>query len=103
MSNNPIDIHCHYFNGKYAFRELVEIGWRWLNGNYPYSRDEMDFIPELGFLPLELSDLANYVASMFATLVRNPKQNYRHEQQCYLNSQSLSDNPSKGPSNLIGE
>ncbi len=26
MSNNPIDIHCHYFSGKYASRELVEIG-----------------------------------------------------------------------------
>ena len=35
MNKNFVDIHCHYFNGKFAFRELLEIGWRKLNGNYP--------------------------------------------------------------------
>jgi predicted TIM-barrel fold metal-dependent hydrolase len=87
MSHGPIDVHCHYFNGKYAFRELLEIGWRWLHGNYPYSSDELEEKEGFKFIPSGLGDLIEYVASFFATLVRSPKRNYKYEQKCFSESQ----------------
>jgi predicted TIM-barrel fold metal-dependent hydrolase len=89
MNNNPIDVHCHFFNVKYAFRELLEIAWRLANGNYPYLRDECRFsagMKEPGrkevFKP-DLDYLLKYVASFFVTAVQNVEQNYRGELQSY--------------------
>ena len=98
MNKNPVDIHCHYFNGKFAFRELLEIGWRRLNNNYPYNRDEKEIILTRTSRSSTVGTLVEYVASLFLTLVRNASENYAYEQICFEkskadNSQSLITSP----------
>ena len=87
MNKNFVDIHCHYFNGKFAFRELLEIGWRKLNSNYPYNRDEKKMVLEFISLSSKLETLVEYVASLFFTLGRSAKKNYKHEQDCFKQSE----------------
>lgn len=89
MNNHPIDVHCHFFNIKYAFRELLEISWRLANSNYPYQIDEYRFSAGLktpdtkkGFTS-DLDDLLKYVASFFVTAVQSVEQNYQSELHCY--------------------
>lgn len=87
MNKGNIDVHCHFFNFAFAFEELLEIGWRWLHGNYPYKSDEL-IKPKVKIaFPDELQGLVNYVASFFSTLVRSPEENYDYEQECYKSSQ----------------
>lgn len=88
MSKHFVDIHCHYFNGKFAFRELLEIGWRKLNSNYPYNREEKKMVPEFISLPSELETLVEYVAALFSTLLRSAKENYEYEKSCFEKSEA---------------
>ena len=39
------DVHCHYFNGAYAFREALAIGWNAMWGNYPHRTDRAMRLP----------------------------------------------------------
>ena len=86
MNKNFVDIHCHYFNGKFAFRELLEIGWRKLNGNYPYNRDEKKMRLESISISSELKTIVEYVASLFSTLGANAEDNYQYEQNSFEQS-----------------
>ncbi|NTW10646.1 MAG: hypothetical protein HGA26_04720 [Chlorobiaceae bacterium] len=43
MKNGNIDIHFHLFNGRSAFEELLEIGWRLIHDDYPYKESGMLF------------------------------------------------------------
>ncbi|CAA6828189.1 MAG: Amidohydrolase 2 [uncultured Sulfurovum sp.] len=86
MKKNFVDIHCHYFNGKFAFRELLEISWRKVNGNYPYNRDEKKMRFEFISLPSELKAITEYVASFFSTLGASAEANYQHEQNAFKQS-----------------
>jgi predicted TIM-barrel fold metal-dependent hydrolase len=87
MINGNIDVHCHFFNIDYAFRELLEIGWRWINGNYPYKSDERAIMPKAKMiLPAEVQSIVEYVASFFKTAIGSPEENYGFEQQSYTDS-----------------
>ncbi len=86
MTKGNIDVHCHFFNGAFAFDELLEIGWRWLHDNYPYKDDELIGLKALSIIPPDMEKLINYVASLFETIVRSPEENYNYEQQCYTTS-----------------
>lgn len=88
MSKNFIDIHCHYFNGKFAFRELLEIGWRMLNSDYPYNRDERKMMPESISPPSNLRTLVEYVASLSSALVKSAEENYAFEQNSFEKSEA---------------
>ncbi len=84
MSNDVIDVHCHFFNAAFAFEELLEIGWRWLHGDYPYKSDELRMRPKgKAVLPAQVQGIVEYVASFFAAAVRSPDDNYRYEQDCF--------------------
>jgi hypothetical protein len=77
MRNNPIDIHCHFFNVKVAFRELLEIGLHLANGNYPYQQNEYRFFfDKEKVVKADLDYLLRYVASFFVTAVQNVEQNF---------------------------
>lgn len=86
MNQGTIDVHCHFFNVSFAFEELLEIGWRWLRGNYPYKSDELVRVKGIVTLPREVQGIVEYVASFFAAAVRDPADNYAYEQQCYRES-----------------
>jgi len=86
MQKGSVDAHCHFFNGAFAFDELLEIGWRWLHDHYPYKQDEQLRLKALNIIPPELEKLINYVASLFAAIIRNPEENYNYEQHCYTAS-----------------
>jgi predicted TIM-barrel fold metal-dependent hydrolase len=84
MSNNPVDIHCHFFNVKFAFRELVEIAWRLAHGDYPYTKGDFRFSREAKKeVKPELDYLLKYVVSLLATAIQDAEHNYQFEQQCY--------------------
>ena len=87
MQNKNIDIHCHFFNISFVFAEVLEIGWRWIHGNYPYKRDERVLLKASGIIPPELKKLARYVASYFAAATGSPEEHYDYEQRCCRNSQ----------------
>jgi predicted TIM-barrel fold metal-dependent hydrolase len=87
MQNGNIDIHCHFFNISFAFAEVLEIGWRWIHGNYPYKSDEQVRLRALKIIPPELRKLANYVAAYFAAATGSPDEHYDYEQRCCRNSQ----------------
>ncbi len=87
MTNNPIDVHCHFFNVKYAFRELLEIGWRLAKGNYPYQRDEMPLSIDRSLSEPDLDYLLKYVARLLATALQSAEDNYKLEQKCYKKGQ----------------
>jgi predicted TIM-barrel fold metal-dependent hydrolase len=95
MSNSNYDIHCHFFNGSYAFRELVEISWRTLRNSYPYKTAELPepFVLEKPAISLDLQKLIDYVAGFFAAFVRSPLENYEHEQESCFNSRWGSPRP----------
>jgi len=94
MNQGNIDIHCHFFNFAFAFDELLEIGWRWLQGNYPYKSDEKLFEPKgIPFLPDELEGVVDYVVSLFRTLAHSPEENYLYEQKSYRESLWNPDEP----------
>lgn len=87
--SNHYDIHCHFFNGDYAFRELLEITWRAARNVYPYTSSEASktLIPEKRGIAPDLKKLIDYISGFFSALVQNPEENYRHELECYQNSQ----------------
>lgn len=87
MIQGNIDAHCHLFNVEYALRELLDIGWRWIHGNYPYKSRERDakMLVEKKF-PEELRELIDYVASLLRVAFSSPEENYEYEQKCYTNS-----------------
>jgi len=88
MKKGNIDVHCHFFNGRFAFEELLEIGWRWLHDEYPYKSDELRRSTTRLKVPLPafIEEFINYVASLFSTITRKPEENYKYEQQCYKGS-----------------
>lgn len=83
MIINPVDVHCHFFNVKFAFRELLEIGWRRAIGNYPYQRDDMPLSKERSVSEPDLDSLLKYVARLLATALQSAEDNYKLEQKCY--------------------
>ena len=89
MQNGNIDVHCHFFNISFAFAEVLEIGWRWIHGNYPYKSDEQVRLIalKLKIIPPELRKLAHYVASYFAAATESPEEHYEYEQRCCRISQ----------------
>ena len=87
MRNRTIDVHCHFFNISFAFAEMLEIGWRWIHSDYPYTSDERGLLKGVGIIPPELKKVARYVASYFASAVRTPGEHYTYEQGCCQQSQ----------------
>ncbi len=87
MQNRNIDVHCHFFNISFAFAEVLEIGWRWIHGDYPYTSEERRGLKAIGIIPPELKQLASYVASYFAVATGSPDEHYGYEQRCCRNSQ----------------
>lgn len=86
MKKNFVDIHCHYFNGKFAFRELLEIAWRSLKGNYPYNRHEQNMRLK-SFSPFStLETIIEYAASLLSALGANADWQYKHEQNAFKES-----------------
>ncbi len=87
MQNRNIDVHCHFFNISFAFAEVLEIGWRWIHGNYPYKSDERGLLKAIGIIPPELKKLAHSIASYYAAATESPEEHYGYEQRCCKNSQ----------------
>ena len=85
MQNRAIDVHCHFFNLSFAFAEVLEIGWRWIQGDYPYKSDKRGL--PIVIIPPELWKLAHYVASYFAAATESPEEHYAYEERCCLKSQ----------------
>ncbi len=85
MNRSPIDTHCHFFNGVFAFKELVEILSRRFVGNYPYAIGKRPPLADKSFTKREpeLQELAAYVASLFVAAAKSPQEHYDHEQLCY--------------------
>ncbi len=86
MIKGNVDVHCHFFNVGFAFEELLDIGWRWLHGNYPYKSEELMMPKGKFFMPPEVQGIVEYVASFFATAVRSPRKNHEYELYCYKES-----------------
>ncbi len=88
MKNGNIDVHCHLFNGKFAFEELLEIGWRWMHGEYPYADGQMRRTTRGIRLPLPpfIKKMITYTANLFETVTRDPAGNYKYETECYRKS-----------------
>ena len=86
MKKNFVDIHCHYFNGKFAFKESLEIGWRKFIGNYPYNRNEKKMKQRSISLSYELKTVVEYVASFFSILTASEEKNYQYEQNSFKKS-----------------
>ena len=87
MQNRAIDVHCHFFNLSFAFAEVLEIGWRWIHGDYPYKSDERGLPKVFVIMPPELRELAHYVASYFAAATDSPEEHYAYEERCCQKSQ----------------
>jgi predicted TIM-barrel fold metal-dependent hydrolase len=95
MKNGTIDVHCHLFNGRFAFEELLEIGWRWIHDEYPCKDGQLHRTVrgvKLS-LPPFITGMITYVASLFETITRNPDGNYKYELKCYKESRF----PQKAP------
>jgi predicted TIM-barrel fold metal-dependent hydrolase len=86
MQNRNIDVHCHFFNISFAFAEVLEIGWRWIHGNYPYKSNERGVLKAIGIIPPKLKELAHTIASYYAAATESPEEHYGYEQQCCRNS-----------------
>jgi len=88
MSHTVIDVHCHFFNAKYAFAELLEIAWRSSHDEYPYKGNERQLTAsEQGSTSYDLKGLVNYVASLLGVAVKSPEKNYDDEQSAYSASE----------------
>lgn len=88
MKKGNIDVHCHLLNGRFAFEELLEIGWRWMHDDYPYKDGQMRRSVRSVKLPLPpfIRGLILYAASLFEAVTRDPEGNYRYELDCYAES-----------------
>lgn len=86
MKKNFVDIHCHYFNGKFAFRELLEIGWRQLMNNYPYNHHEQTMRAKSVSPISHLKTIIEYTASLLSSLGASAEAQYNYEQKAFKQS-----------------
>jgi predicted TIM-barrel fold metal-dependent hydrolase len=86
------DVHCHFFNIQYAFREALVILWDSLRGRYPNNqeREEEDVLTVVektaGWI-----ELVKYIASLACTVVRSCEKQYLYEQEKYHESELTDD------------
>ncbi len=92
-----IDIHCHFFNIQYGFREALRIGWDMLLGQYPYQ-DKSEEIRLSAkektirkFDPKSVFDLIDYIASLITTATNSCDEQYQAEQNSYKASSLSND------------
>lgn len=75
------DIHCHYFNGAYAFKELVAIGWNAMWGNYPHRSTRVTRFSTRRLSVLEnWADAVQYVARLVGMGTRSCSEHWEYEQ-----------------------
>ena len=88
-----IDVHCHFFNVQFAVREFLEIGWRRLNGKYPYTSDELFDVRAFAPKTFDPRGFVEYIVSLLVTATGSPEENYRYEQDCHAKSESAPSRP----------
>ena len=83
-----IDSHCHYFNGGFALREAIAIGWNKLRGNYPYKKTLRETGVQKFAAPAVISkfmasvegwaDLLSYVVNLLKVTTQSCQGNYEY-------------------------
>ncbi len=65
-----VDAHCHLFNGRYAFREALAIGWDYLRGTYPHREARARRAETLPALTMsaDWQERMRFLAGFFAVL-----------------------------------
>ena len=83
-----IDSHCHFFNGRYAFREALAIGWDCIRGCYPRTGKGVRALTTLTAAPAWKAEV-KYLASLFAVIRDDCEQNYAREEREFRTSRMM--------------
>jgi predicted TIM-barrel fold metal-dependent hydrolase len=73
-----VDAHCHLFNGRYAFREALAIGWDYARGTYPHreARTRRTLALPSQDLSAGWQERLQFMAGLFAVLKGSCDANY---------------------------